>query len=147
MQSIDHWGGMFLSARCALCNVRSLAKYSYGINRIQAGVILMKLCFATGVLTIPSAFAAVGYVPGILLLLGWGAITTCELLRFSFYASFNHHVLLAYSDPTRLCIRHVYLPYEAPRCPQHRRCSLFAWWANRSRNCELNIPFNLDVSV
>lgn len=43
---------------------------------IQAGVILMKLCFATGVLTIPSAFAAVGYVPGILLLLGWGAITT-----------------------------------------------------------------------
>ncbi|EPE04122.1 neutral amino acid transporter [Ophiostoma piceae UAMH 11346] len=43
---------------------------------VQAGVILMKLCFTTGVLTIPSAFAVVGYVPGILLLVGWSAITT-----------------------------------------------------------------------
>lgn len=37
----------------------------------------MKLCFATGVLAIPSAFSIVGYGPGILLLALWGALTTC----------------------------------------------------------------------
>ncbi|KAE9569051.1 N amino acid transport system protein [Colletotrichum fructicola] len=39
-------------------------------------IILMKLCFATGVLTIPSAFSAVGYGPGIILLVSWGTLTT-----------------------------------------------------------------------
>ncbi|KAI9641909.1 hypothetical protein NHQ30_009777 [Ciborinia camelliae] len=43
---------------------------------IRAGIILMKLCFATGVLAIPSALAVVGYVPGIILLLAWGSMTT-----------------------------------------------------------------------
>ena len=37
----------------------------------------MKLCFATGVLAIPSAFSIVGYGPGIVLLAAWGALTTC----------------------------------------------------------------------
>ncbi|KAH8667053.1 transmembrane amino acid transporter protein-domain-containing protein [Xylariales sp. PMI_506] len=43
---------------------------------IRAGIILMKLCFATGVLAIPSALAVVGYGPGIILLICWGAMTT-----------------------------------------------------------------------
>ncbi|CAM1508651.1 Fc.00g054990.m01.CDS01 [Cosmosporella sp. VM-42] len=43
---------------------------------IRAGIILMKLCFATGVLAIPSAFSIVGYGPGIILLICWGAMTT-----------------------------------------------------------------------
>lgn len=38
----------------------------------------MKLCFATGVLTIPSAFSVVGYGPGVILLVCWGALTTCK---------------------------------------------------------------------
>ncbi|KPM38683.1 hypothetical protein AK830_g7883 [Neonectria ditissima] len=43
---------------------------------IRAGIILMKLCFATGVLAIPFAFSVVGYGPGIILLICWGAMTT-----------------------------------------------------------------------
>ncbi|CAG9954253.1 unnamed protein product [Clonostachys rosea f. rosea IK726] len=43
---------------------------------IRTTIILMKLCFATGVLAIPSAFSVVGYGPGIVLLLCWGAMTT-----------------------------------------------------------------------
>ncbi|KAF5004539.1 hypothetical protein FDECE_8971 [Fusarium decemcellulare] len=43
---------------------------------VKAGIILMKLCFATGVLAIPSAFNVVGYGPGIILLVAWGSLTT-----------------------------------------------------------------------
>ncbi|CAK7234861.1 hypothetical protein SBRCBS47491_009091 [Sporothrix bragantina] len=43
---------------------------------IRAGVILIKLCFATGVLAIPSAFSTIGYAPGIILLVCWGSLTT-----------------------------------------------------------------------
>lgn len=43
----------------------------------------MKLCFATGVLAIPFAFGVVGYGPGIILLICWGALTTCESRRFT----------------------------------------------------------------
>ncbi|CVK98833.1 related to neutral amino acid permease [Fusarium mangiferae] len=43
---------------------------------VKTTIILMKLCFATGVLTIPSAFSVVGYGPGIILLVFWGALTT-----------------------------------------------------------------------
>jgi hypothetical protein len=46
-------------------------------DRIPTAIILMKLCFATGVLAIPSAFSTVGYGPGIILLIFWGALTTC----------------------------------------------------------------------
>ncbi|KAG9234309.1 transmembrane amino acid transporter protein-domain-containing protein [Amylocarpus encephaloides] len=43
---------------------------------IKAAIILMKLCFATGVLAIPSALHVVGYGPGVILLVCWGALTT-----------------------------------------------------------------------
>ncbi|KAH6976452.1 transmembrane amino acid transporter protein-domain-containing protein [Ilyonectria sp. MPI-CAGE-AT-0026] len=43
---------------------------------VRAAIILMKLCFATGVLAIPSAFSVVGYGPGIILLVCWGSMTT-----------------------------------------------------------------------
>ncbi|KAL9941637.1 hypothetical protein D7B24_003687 [Verticillium nonalfalfae] len=43
---------------------------------IPAAVILLKLCFATGVLAIPATFSVLGYVPGLLVLLGFGALTT-----------------------------------------------------------------------
>lgn len=46
-------------------------------HRIRAAIILMKLCFATGVLAIPSALNVVGYGPGVILLVCWGAMTTC----------------------------------------------------------------------
>lgn len=45
----------------------------------------MKLCFATGVLAIPSAFSIVGYGPGVILLLCWGAMTTCTLYHVWWY--------------------------------------------------------------
>lgn len=44
---------------------------------LRTAIILMKLCFATGVLTIPSALHVVGYGPGLILLVAWGAMTTC----------------------------------------------------------------------
>ncbi|EGY21030.1 uncharacterized protein VDAG_02554 [Verticillium dahliae VdLs.17] len=44
---------------------------------IPAAVILLTLCFATGVLAIPATFSVLGYVPGLLVLLGFGALTTC----------------------------------------------------------------------
>ncbi|KEZ39569.1 hypothetical protein SAPIO_CDS9472 [Scedosporium apiospermum] len=43
---------------------------------IRTAIILMKLCFATGVLAIPSAFSIIGYGPGVILLVCWGALTT-----------------------------------------------------------------------
>ncbi|PNH26870.1 hypothetical protein BJF96_g9819 [Verticillium dahliae] len=43
---------------------------------IPAAVILLTLCFATGVLAIPATFSVLGYVPGLLVLLGFGALTT-----------------------------------------------------------------------
>ncbi|RKU44409.1 hypothetical protein DL546_006028 [Coniochaeta pulveracea] len=43
---------------------------------LRTAIILMKLCFATGVLTIPSALHVVGYGPGLILLVAWGAMTT-----------------------------------------------------------------------
>ncbi|KAF2798708.1 hypothetical protein K505DRAFT_333221 [Melanomma pulvis-pyrius CBS 109.77] len=43
---------------------------------IPTGIILMKLCFATGVLAIPFALNVVGYGPGIILLICWGSMTT-----------------------------------------------------------------------
>ncbi|KAH8889051.1 hypothetical protein GQ53DRAFT_723842 [Thozetella sp. PMI_491] len=43
---------------------------------IRTTIILMKLCFATGVLAIPSALSVVGYGPGIILLICWGSMTT-----------------------------------------------------------------------
>ncbi len=45
--------------------------------RIKAAIILMKLCFATGVLAIPFALGGVGYGPGSILLVCWGSMTTC----------------------------------------------------------------------
>ncbi|RSL88338.1 hypothetical protein CDV31_016080 [Fusarium ambrosium] len=43
---------------------------------VRTAIILSKLCFATGVLAIPSAFSIVGYGPGIILLVCWGSLTT-----------------------------------------------------------------------
>jgi hypothetical protein len=39
--------------------------------------VLVKLCFATGVLSIPSALGVVGYGPGLVLLALWSALTIC----------------------------------------------------------------------
>ncbi|WWC59839.1 uncharacterized protein I303_102401 [Kwoniella dejecticola CBS 10117] len=39
---------------------------------IPAAIILLKLCFATGVLGIPFALVVTGWVPGTLLIIGWG---------------------------------------------------------------------------
>ena len=63
----------------ALCHASELTPSK---SRIKAAIILMKLCFATGVLAIPSALHVVGYGPGIILLLCWSAMTTCEFLAF-----------------------------------------------------------------
>ncbi|OAL20297.1 hypothetical protein AYO22_09009 [Fonsecaea multimorphosa] len=43
---------------------------------IRTGIILIKLCFATGVLSIPYALNVTGYGPGICILFGFGSLTT-----------------------------------------------------------------------
>lgn len=53
----------------------------------------MKMCFATGVLAIPFALGTVGYAPGVVLLLVWGALTTCMRL-----ASTETHSLTFLTD-------------------------------------------------
>lgn len=40
----------------------------------RAAIIFLKVLFATGVLSIPSAMYALGAVPGALIILGWGAL-------------------------------------------------------------------------
>lgn len=47
-------------------------------TRLRTIVVLIKLCFATGVLSIPAALGVVGYGPGLVLLAVWSAMTTCE---------------------------------------------------------------------
>lgn len=60
---------------------RTIIDLGYCDNRVRTSVILMKLCFATGVLAIPFAFGVVGYAPGIILLICWGSMTTCKPAR------------------------------------------------------------------
>lgn len=47
-------------------------------TRLRTIVVLIKLCFATGVLSIPAALGVVGYGPGLVLLALWSAMTMCE---------------------------------------------------------------------
>ncbi|KIW10754.1 hypothetical protein PV08_10053 [Exophiala spinifera] len=44
-------------------------------ERIPTIIVLIKLCFATGVLSIPAALGVVGYGPGVVLLALWSALT------------------------------------------------------------------------
>jgi hypothetical protein len=89
---------------------------------IRTAVILMKLCFATGVLTIPSALHVVGYGPGIILLVAWGAMSTCKSPGGKGAGARSHYLYvwsLTYTV-SRLRIYHVLLPDEIPCCPYHR---------------------------
>ena len=78
--------------------------------RVRTTVILMKLCFATGVLAIPSAFSIVGYGPGVLLLASWGALATCTF-----------HIWALRIEPAnmmaRLCLHYVCFPNATPWGP------------------------------
>jgi hypothetical protein len=73
-------------------------------DRIKAAIILSKLSFATGVLGIPSALVVTGYAPGVILLVGWGALHTCELNS------------IGYDAERRLRLHHVSVPDEICRC-------------------------------
>lgn len=46
------------------------------VGRIWASIIFLKIIFATGVLTIPTAMAALGSFPGAVNVLGWQAVNT-----------------------------------------------------------------------
>ncbi|KAJ9628443.1 hypothetical protein H2204_009280 [Knufia peltigerae] len=45
------------------------------LGLIPTIIVLIKLCFATGVLSIPAALGVVGYGPGVVLLTLWSALT------------------------------------------------------------------------
>lgn len=47
----------------------------------RASVIFLKVIFATGVLSIPTAMYGLGAVGGSLSVIGWGALNTCASLR------------------------------------------------------------------
>jgi amino acid permease len=47
--------------------------------RARTVILLLKLCFATGVLSIPAALGVVGYGPGLILLALWSATTMCKI--------------------------------------------------------------------
>lgn len=71
-------GGWFNAYQ--ICTELSGRTHFFFRYRVRTTVILMKLCFATGVLAIPSAFSIIGYGPGVVLLVAWGAMTTCMIL-------------------------------------------------------------------
>ncbi|KAH8901825.1 hypothetical protein BR93DRAFT_904942 [Coniochaeta sp. PMI_546] len=55
------------------------------VGWIQASVIFLKLIFATGVLTIPSAMFVLGAFPGAVNVLGWQALNTyCAIIQGNF---------------------------------------------------------------
>ncbi|OIW33224.1 amino acid transporter [Coniochaeta ligniaria NRRL 30616] len=72
------------------------------VGWIQASVIFLKLIFATGVLTIPSAMFVLGAFPGAVNVLGWQALNTyCAIIQGNFrnshagchsIADMAHHV-------------------------------------------------------
>ena len=45
----------------------------------RASIIFLKILFATGVLSIPTAMYSLGSVGGALSVIGWGALNTCKL--------------------------------------------------------------------
>ena len=51
------------------------------VGWMRAAVIFLKVIFATGVLSIPSAMVSLGAVGGALNVIGWGVINTCERPR------------------------------------------------------------------
>lgn len=55
------------------------------VGWIQASVIFLKVIFATGVLTIPSAMFVLGALPGAINVLGWQALNTyCAIIQGNF---------------------------------------------------------------
>lgn len=48
------------------------------VNWPRASVIFLKVIFATGVLSIPSAMYSLGAVGGALSVIGWGGLNTCK---------------------------------------------------------------------
>lgn len=93
------------------------------ICRMRTAIILMKLCFATGVLAIPSAFEEVGYGPGIILLFVWGAMCTCKPAAKPTPPPLTPLKCITKADwiSVRLCSHNVSVPHETSRSPQHRR--------------------------
>ncbi|KAL4917392.1 transmembrane amino acid transporter protein-domain-containing protein [Aspergillus aurantiobrunneus] len=55
------------------------------VHWLRAGVIFLKLIFATGVLSIPSLMYELGAVPGALIVVGWGVLNTyCAIIQGDF---------------------------------------------------------------
>lgn len=51
------------------------------VGWIRASVIFLKVIFATGVLSIPSSYIALGAVGGAIEVVCWGIINTCRSIR------------------------------------------------------------------
>ncbi len=55
------------------------------VGWLRAAVIFLKVIFATGVLSIPSSYIALGAVGGAIEVICWGVINTCASMRKSFF--------------------------------------------------------------
>ncbi len=77
----------------------------------RATVIFLKIIFATGVLSIPSAMYSLGAVGGALLIIAFGALNTCV---FSIYPLLP---AATYSETNRHRCHPRQLPKQTPRMP------------------------------
>jgi hypothetical protein len=50
------------------------------VGWVRASVIFLKIIFATGVLSIPTAMYGLGAVGGAMSVVGWGLLNTCKFL-------------------------------------------------------------------
>ena len=122
-------------------SLRKFIWLTFLLFRIRAAIILMKLCFATGVLAIPSALGVVGYGPGVILLVCWGSMTTCMYSLLSKIIFYNSRL------SSRLCLHYVHFPDEIPRGSQHiGRCRSYGG-PNCTRSCRRLVSVDVDVSL
>lgn len=59
------------------------------VGWVRASVIFLKVIFATGVLSIPTAMYGLGAVGGALSVVGWGALNTCMFVCFLWLCLFD----------------------------------------------------------
>lgn len=106
-------------------------------------VVLVKLCFATGVLSIPAALGVVGYGPGLVLLALWSSMATC---RCSQCVQYRERYL---TQDKRLRLRHVPVQDGISWCAQYRRRRDADGWSycSRSRHCLVSLDVDVSLSV
>lgn len=109
-------------------------------SRLRTIVVLIKLCFATGVLSIPAALGTVGYGPGLVLLALWSSLTMC---MFSCGQTPPSWWL---TRDNRLFLHHVLISNEVQGRPYHCRWRNAYGGTHCARDRQRSLSVDMDVS-